>query len=367
MDYNYITEHYAVPSGVPDLTAQIEQFLAMPPPDVPPRETLWIFTFGTWEVWKSASMPRKSGEKIIDHSVITIFQQIERLYTAALEPSSVAFSDFWSNVTESQIDELTDPESIKKVDERKLESFRILIPYLLDVGLTPAWQTRYAPPYPHTLAEQMRNAAELTARWNSEVQSRMDDWKKKGSEKPETIKDEPDHLVEVQETNTLLKYIPSALRPSMHPEDDGEETDPVIYAPYPHRLVLHSNPARRILNAMTEEEMQRGGVRDSDGRGNVPLNDAMRFLDVWTPCYKSATDIPSVDNSSSEESPAECENPQNHLFLDPFTVGQRAVEGIAKSTAEEVREDLFMANVEKPGWFYKRGSERSFVHKVRSS
>lgn len=313
-------------------------------------------------------MPRASGEAIIDDSTTTIFEQIELLYTKALDPASVAFSDFWSNVTESQIDELTDPDAIKKVDVRKLESFRVMIPYLFDVGLTPAWQSRYSPPYPHSLPEQLRNAAELTARWNSEIQMHMDRWKKKGSQKPELLEDEAEQLVEVKETSKLLKYMPSVLRPSTDSDDEYDDSDPIIYAPYPHRIVLHSNPASPILNAMTEEEMQRGGVSDTEGRGTVALNDTMRFLDVWTPCYKSTNKAPAVDNSSTGEEYEECESPHNHLFLDPFTIGHRAVMGIAKSAAIEVREALFMANEKKPGWFYKekRGSEQSFVRKVRS-
>ncbi|CAM1509282.1 Fc.00g030210.m01.CDS01 [Cosmosporella sp. VM-42] len=343
LDYNYIDEQYPIPLETPDLSIQIRQFLSMPPPKDPPRETLWIFTFGTWEIWNAAAMPKASGDAVVDASIAHIFEQIEFLYRMALDPSSIAFSDFWSNVTDTQIETLTAPDAPTKVDVRKLESFRVLIPHLFDITLTPGWQGRPMPSIPGSMAEQMRNAAELTARWNLQLQTHMDSWKSRGGAKPDSLKDEPDHLVEVVEKNTLLKYMPAALRPSLHPEEDGGDPDPIIYAPYPHRNAWHSNPAALILDAMTEEEMQRGGVWDSKGRGKLSINNTMRFLDVWTPCYKV------IDDST----PQECENPNNHLFLDSFTVGPRAVAGLAKSAAKEVLDHLFLQNEEKPGWFYR--------------
>lgn len=302
-------------------------------------------------------MPTKSGEAVIDASIKHIFEQIEVLYGAALEPTSIAFSDFWSNVTEAQVDVLTAADAQEKIDPRKLESFRVLIPQLFDISLTPGWQSRSLPTFPNTMAEQTRKAADLTTYWNSEVQSQIDGWKKKGSTKPEEMKDQPDHLVEVSESNTFLKYISSKLLPAIHPEETSD-AEPIIYAPYPMRNAWRSNPANRILDAMTEEEMQRGGVWDSKGRGKLSINDSMRFLDVWTPCY-------AIPKGKGGEEKKECETPDNHLFLDPFTVGQRAIAGLVNSTVNEVMDHLFMASQENPGSFYKRGSEKSFIRKVR--
>lgn len=318
-DYFFMTEEYAVPAHTPDLEQQVQQFLSLAPSDVPPHETLWIFTFGTWDIWKLSAMPIASGERVVDALAAHVFSQIEILYAESLNEKSIAFSDFWKNASQTDVDELADPEAPAKVDQRKLESFRIIIPDLFDISLTPGWQARPAPPSPHSGAEQIRNSAMLTQRWNTQLRSQMDSWSDRGSTKPEGAEG-----VEPEEVKTKPIEVPNA------------ETEGTIYAPLPRRLGFSSDPASKILDAMTEEEMQRANAKDSKGRGTLPLGEPMRFRDVWTPCVSVSTE----EAEDGTEQTIKCDSPDNHLFHDAFTLGQRAISELAKQTAQGVQEHL---------------------------
>ena len=57
-NYTFLSEGYPVRWDVPDLKAQVDQFLSLPKPALPPNETLWIFSFGTWDIWSLAAFPR---------------------------------------------------------------------------------------------------------------------------------------------------------------------------------------------------------------------------------------------------------------------------------------------------------------------
>ncbi|KAM6482203.1 hypothetical protein HDV62DRAFT_62389 [Trichoderma sp. SZMC 28011] len=341
LDNLYIPEQYPVPTKTPDLAAQVQKFLTMAPPKIPPRETLWVFTFGTWETWNMASLPRETGERLIDASVTDIFTQVELLYRKSLNPASPAFSDFWSNVTKEEIQALTHPDPENKPDERKTESFRVVIPQLFDITLAPGWQKRPLPSESQSRGVQMRNAAYLNSRWNDQVSKQLEDWRRKGNSKPEGVEDEGiETASSVPTMASLLRYLPEALQPKEKDSNGEDISEDIIYAPYPRRLGLQSSLVKSVLDAMTEEEMQRSGLRDSRGRGSRPANDAMRFFDVWTPCIADARSVTGISASQPSQ---ECEVPNDHLFYDEFTFGERAKEELAKQTAAQIREYLFVS------------------------
>ncbi|KAG9257632.1 uncharacterized protein F5Z01DRAFT_646559 [Emericellopsis atlantica] len=325
-DFFFVSEQYPVPAQTPDLEHQIKQFLSLPAPAVPPQETLWVFTFGTWDIWNFAALPLESGEGLVDASTAHLFDQIEVLLKESLAPGSIAFSDFWTNATKAKIDELTAEGAAENVDARKLESFRVIIPQLFDISLTPGWNVRQEPSLPHSIADQLRNSAVLTARWNDNIRREMDSWMGKGSMRPAGIEDsqvgtrplEPAPMKESPEKQADNEYFNEA----------GD--DPTIYAPFPRRLGFSADIAGGILDAMTEEEMHRIGATDAVGRGSVPAEDAARFLDIWNPCV------------SKDGEKASCDKPADHLFYDSFTLSQRAIDLMTKKTAQGVLEKLLL-------------------------
>lgn len=335
-DYLFVNEQHPVPTQTPDLEAQIAQFLSLPPSEAPPVDTLWIFSFGTWDIWKLAAMPLQSGEKIVDLMGLHIFDKIESLYRKSLDPRSVAFSNFWSNSTEEEFKMLADPEAASTVDHRKLESFRVLIPQLLDVSLTPGWHNRPPPSVPHTPAEQMRNSALLTDRWNYRIREFMEKWTEKRQASPEGMENESSvkDATVAPKVGSSSESGPRILRVAS-PEAEKPFDANVVYAPYPQRLGLHAKPADVILETMKEEDMQK------DTMGDVLAGeDVLRFSDVWTACVPSNPH--ASDEDTAGQASTECKMPEEHLFYTSFTVGQRAIDELAKLTADAVLEGLII-------------------------
>lgn len=328
-DIQFLSEHYPNNFEIPDLDAQIERFLAMPQPVPAPKHTLWIFSFGTWDIWNLSAFSRKAAESQVDIIVNHLFSRIEKLYVESLNPHSSAFSDFWSNSTTKDIQRLANPDSAAKLDPRQLENFRILIPELFDITLTPIWDIRRDPPFPHTKGEQMRNAAHLTEYWNSKVSHELKKWTEKGQQRPEGV--EAATVAQVlpgKAGSPPVKYTP--------PENNAAETT-VVYAPYPRRSGVQSPSIKTILSIMTEEGMQRAGLQDAKGRGGKPATASMRFPDVWTPCLPGGLNMDGINFGGPEE----CSEPSNHLFYDRFTMNQKAIDNVAAEAAKKVREDLF--------------------------
>jgi hypothetical protein len=336
-DYSWLESQYPVPHQAPDLSAQIDTFLSLPLPEEVPRQTLWVFTFGSWDIYKLAALPMEQGLQTVVDVIDKLVEHIEMLNYKSLDPESVAFSDFWFNATEDEVKQLASANAAEKIDTRRLESFRVLIPELFDISLAPGWQDRPAPLFPHTKGEQMRNAAVLTKLWNKQVQKKLKQWELKGSSKPNVTEQvdgkmtvAPMPLAEEEEGK---KKRSADMAKRMTPKRE------VIYAPYPRRMAYQANFAQDIVEAMTEEGMQRAHVEDSLGHGTWPLNATMRFVDVWEPCMSPG--------GSAEGVVTPCQDPNDHLFHDGFTISQRASDEIAKKTAAEVVKKMFRKQTPK--------------------
>ncbi|KFH44355.1 hypothetical protein ACRE_049010 [Hapsidospora chrysogenum ATCC 11550] len=337
-DLLYLKEQYPTPQDTPDLGRQVQQFVSLEPPEMPPHETIWVFSFGTWDIWKLAAMPLQSGAAVVDALASHIFDQVEYLYSESLDERSIAYSDFWKSGNNFEADGLVGPDPEVPEDKRMKESFRVVIPQLFDISLAPGWQDRPSPPVPHSAAEQLRNSAVLTARWNAQIKSQMEAWMKKdeqadddgveGAEKGGAARkrtDAPPDVDTAVETNVETDA-----------ETDAGTDEETMSRPYPQRLGYHADPARSILDAMTEGDMQRSGVRDSKGRGTLSASAPMGFTEVWTPCMTESEPV----GKDEKAGPSMCKSPDAHLFRDNFTLGQRAINELAKQTARGVMEHL---------------------------
>ncbi len=328
-DYEFLKSQYAVPT-TPDLAAQVQTFLSLPPERKQSRSTIWIFTFGTWEVWNLAALPIETANDVLDDMVQHIFQQAELLYLKALNPRSIAFSHFWADMGQSDMKKLMAADAPKNVDERALETFRILIPKLFDMTLAPVWQTRPVPPYPHTRAEHMRNAVALTRRWNEQVEAQMAEWQSKARSKPEGVEDE--HVLSTGEmpiSDTDVQEFVDALPEDMRPDKGAAN---VAFAPYPKRMGAQLATTDGMTALMMNADMRHSGARDSAGNGAPTANASLLFTNVWAPCFASAGEEGDVMT---------CADPDDYLFHDVATFSQRAVDYIASRTGKRVLDNLF--------------------------
>ncbi|KAK3370766.1 hypothetical protein B0T24DRAFT_299281 [Lasiosphaeria ovina] len=301
-NYGFQADEFPVVS-LPDLSNQVSAFLATRTPSTRPDETLWVFTFGTWDVWALASMPLNISGTVIELLADSVFNEAERLYHSALDKGSVA----WSGVAGQQRDgcatakrnaypDNTNPETDMK--GRRADRFSIMIPTLFDPSLTPGWDlARPALSAVHSKAEQLRNAAALTGKWNSRLAENLHDWVRGPGGGYTTPQGQDDPSA----TASLLDRIASRNK-------------------YPLRDAILHDQAGFVLDAVVERQLRDGGMADTTNPNAQPEAEVYRH--VRTPCVLGG---------------APCEAPHQHLFLTPFKVGSRAVADLGRRAAGMVR------------------------------
>lgn len=307
MDYSYLSSLYAPKWQTLDLKDQVDRFLAMPKPRHAPKETLWVFNFGFWDVWSLSAMPIPAGKAAADAMTKDIFEQIERLYEASTDFRSIAWSD--TNYVPAPPEQETSPEAeseeptaqgpTEKRNEGSTETgseaettvedtteyFRLLIPRIMDPSLLPGWRDLRAQlPKVHSKAEQMRNSAELTEHWNDRIVDGLVEWVRKENRK----------AGEEESKEVKRADLDAAAAPSSPPADtlatqtitQGKKVDkaPPQSRPSPVRDGYAYNMANYVLDAMVERQLRNARLRDGAGRGDGPIEDG--FRDVSNSCVE---------------------------------------------------------------------------------
>ena len=307
MDYSYLSTHYAPKWQTLDLKDQVDRFLAMPKPRHAPKETLWVFNFGFWDVWSLSALPIPAGKAAADAMTRDIFEQIERLYEASTDFRSIAWSDI--NYIPAPPEPETSPEAgneeppaegpTEKRDEESAENrpeaetnaedrtgyFRLLIPRITDPSLLPGWRDLRAQlPKVHSKAEQMRNSAELTEHWNDRIVDRLVEWVRK-----ENRKGGEEENKESKRDDTDAAAAPSsplADAPATQTMSQGKKVDknPPQSRPSPVRDGFAYNMANYVLDAMVDRQLRNARLRDGTGRGDGSVDEG--FRDVTNSCVE---------------------------------------------------------------------------------
>ncbi|KAI0598772.1 hypothetical protein F4775DRAFT_172174 [Biscogniauxia sp. FL1348] len=334
LDYSWIREHYPTPSH-PDLASQVTSFLAMPRPQSTPRETLWVFNFGFWDIWGLAAMPRRLAMDVIDSQAQHLFSYVEHLYNSAQSNDSVAFSD----PRASADDPLPHPATPSTNSPRPL--FKILIPQLFDISLTPGFATRRPPPpAPHPAAAHLRNAAFLARYWDAALREHTAAW--------------------------LALPDPAAWAGGRGGSEDLLDADMVAkraVAPMPtprsrRDAVASDAGARYLRELVVEGQLRAAHIVDHNGvgaHGDGDSEGGRSFAEVRRPCVAVGegkegnegdvvlgNEIRDADDSVS----ASCDA---HLFWTEFTVGPRAVAEVGRRAAAQIERDArWRADAERP-------------------
>jgi hypothetical protein len=378
---SFLSELYPVRWQVSDLGGQVDAFLALPSPKKHPRETLWVFSFGMWDVWSMAAFPRQDALLMIDTLAAGIFSNIERLYQASLDPRSIAYSE--NSVKLPATRQIRNSTNAAQASRKH---FRILLPSLLDPSLTPAWQLdRPDLPSVHSKSEQMRNAAALTHKWNMATRNYMDTWVR-------TSRSEPICDVECLDDdltkNGGIASIPNISASKKRSVNWSKSNLPVQKSErsvadeskiYPQRdAVLYDLP-QYLLDVIIDRQFREAGISDQEGFGYMPSKQT--FLDVAIPCVHDPSLLdPEEDYSTVEDDfnsdydqtlsksrgdvengpqtmdvelmgnadlesrrertkdrPAVCIDPDEHLFYTGSTLGQRAIREIGRQAAAMVQ------------------------------
>lgn len=400
-DYSYLSETYPPQWKSSDLKDQVDRFLAMPKPPHASGETLWVFSFGLWDVWFLSSFPFDSAKQSVDVMTKDLFAQIERLYQASLDPASIAYSEVVvpaeppakenqasgaaaggpvgkREEAEAQGHEppadAVQPQQQQAETTRPAESFRILVPRIVDPSMLPGWRDlRPDSPAVHSKAEQLRNSYSLTNAWNDGIVGALTKWVKTvdaGHKRQEEAENKKDPVGRETSTTTAVPA-PAA-----------------VSVPPPTRDGYAYNLADYLLDAILERQMRNAKLADGNGRGQGALEEG--FRDVRNPCLQPlrsvavsvATQVGVTLNlpykkiggdkqalvrrnkrgddaaaqaeegekktgadEDDEQRPAlgymstakVCEIPSDHLFYTPFALSQRAIQEVAAETADMIR------------------------------
>lgn len=331
LDYSFYPEVFPVPSDVPDFSKQVTDFLSRPRPKLLPRETLWVFNFGHWDIWNLAALPLRTSRPVVEAMVDDIILNIERLYSAAMNDKSIAHSDFLlynstaagkaakvtkgGKPTAGDAQAVAEAQTAAKHEPEEKEVFRIVVPMIFDQTLAPGWRTeRPNVPAPHSKAEQQRNAATLTELWNTKLQMAVMEWAKKENPKPEDEapaaadakggdrkeSDGPQPLSRRTDEKTkdgnaqpaaaaaadapLFRMI--SRRSEKGQQQQQQQTPPPPPKVYPLRDAIIYDLQEYMTEIMVERQLRNVQYVDQNGLGGKP--ESQGFRDVATPCVQRA-------------------------------------------------------------------------------
>ncbi|OTB04514.1 hypothetical protein M426DRAFT_11408 [Hypoxylon sp. CI-4A] len=318
LDYSWIAKYHPIPS-TQDLLHQIENFLATPQPQVTPRETLWVFNIGFWDIWNLAALPRKLAALLIETQAQQILAHIELLYEEAHKNDSAAFSNYYADM---------DLSDVHAVDRNSLPRapFRVLLSRPFDISLTPGFESaRSTPPPPHSKAEHLRNAAFLTQHWDKTIQEMLNDWVRLPDLEDDVYEDEAE-LLDIKDSELLLSKKSIKI--------DGTLVPPA------RREAITYDISSYIQELIIERQLREADIVDHNGVGSMAL--AEGYSEVREPCIKRSV-VACGNENVSEESAKEgcgwsvCDTPDEHLFLTDFTVNKQVVFEVGRRAAEVLR------------------------------
>jgi hypothetical protein len=292
---------------LPDLAAQMQAFIALPPPSSKPKETLFLVSFGFWDIYNFAGLDYAKGRNVTDQSVNELFHQLDILYAHYSQNLSAAH---FVAETEGADTNTT------KVEEQgsKFPPFRVILPKLFDPTLTPGWiSQRPVPLRPSSVAEEQKNAVHLATRWNMLVENRIGGWLREGDKEKDGA-----GLTNATETSASL------------PKIDKD----VFYYDLPQYL----------LDIIVEHHLEDEGLSDANGLGKAESP----YESVYEPCVHSAEEVEDGLNSSPDlNGMILCKDPEEYLFWDAFDVGKVVKEGFGKEVGDMVRLGKSMRSIWK--------------------
>jgi hypothetical protein len=336
-------------SPLPDLATQIQSFISLPVPKQQPKETLFVLSFGFWDVYDFARMDFAVAQNATDRSINAIFEQLDVLYLHFVEklypPGTSETPAPVTNATEAE-----DPLH---------PTFRVILPRLFDPTLLPGWLSqRPLPLSPSSIAEQQKNAVYLTERWNSLMENKMGAWI--NSPPPVSASSAVVKSAEMKEASrTDVRHS----EPSSKAEDEFDqgisEAEPVKEHIQPSALsekdMFYYDMPNYLLSIIVEHNLEREGLSDSNGlgKGSSPYDS------VYSPCVRDSEvhdeekrrslgrrgdegsdggDVEEEDEYEERNGMLVCREPEDFLFWDAWGLGPSAKKEIGRAIGEMVLE-----------------------------
>ncbi|KAI2642121.1 hypothetical protein GGS21DRAFT_537332 [Xylaria nigripes] len=345
LDYSWVAKQYPRPNHL-DLAAQVHSFLSSPRPRPTFTETVWVFNIGYWDIWYLAALPRKLATNVLDSSVRDLFFQIERLYQAAQDEKSIAFSDYYSG-----LGDFASQESPVGNDYPRAP-FRIFLTRLFDISLTPGFASaRLDPPAPHLRSDQLRNAAFLTKYWNTLLELTVDDW----LSTPDPDYWSIDDTIDLGVVKALVGKQSQGVGENENRGDDEKTAYNASGISLPFRALASYGMSSYLQELMIDRQLRNTELFNHNGLGARPPQ--FGFMDISMPCALPVPGDGAADNDEATEvteTVAVCYEPDNYLFYTEFILGQRAIHEIGTRAARR-----FLDQVEPYSkWWEKANTKR---------
>lgn len=278
---------------LPDFAAQIQSFIALPPP-TGSEETVFVVSFGTWDIYNLAGLEYSLSPSAIDSVLDEYFNRLDIIY-----------SHFKYNLTQTPTSE--DASSNSTDTSQSTSIFRVIIPKLFDPTMLPGWLSqRPLPLSPSSIAEQQKNAVYLKSRWNNILENKLGPWMSINPSPPPTASESE-----------------SESQKSENKKEAGIKVEKDVY---------YYDLDKYLVNVMMERSMELEGIIDASGLGSGESV----FERVYLPCVG--------DKEDSEEEGLEevngtvvCKEPDEYLFYDSWSIGRVAKQAIGNEVAGMMR------------------------------
>ncbi|PQE27906.1 Esterase SGNH hydrolase-type protein [Rutstroemia sp. NJR-2017a BBW] len=362
----YQSESKSADAMLPDFKAQVQSFIALPPPTKKVTETIFILSFGTWDVWHLAGLDPSKAQAATDAAVEEMFFQLDNLYAhyrGTLESTHVI-----EKPAENENRSVSHPQ------------FRVVIPKLFDPTLLPGWLSqRPVPLKPSSVAEQQKNAVHLLGKWELAVENKFRPWfatapealsVKAWTELAESVEvsndneegnDEggenaaPEGQQQEQNQNENQEQQTKSKR-NKTPTTPSADTNATPLPP-PLKDVFYYDLQKYLLDLILEHQLEDAGISDASGLGTKESP----FISVYDACLRERGDdedkrkkMRGMEKARIEkggkvkkmtETPKEvdingllvCADPDDYLFWDEFSMGGKASAEVGREVAGLVR------------------------------
>ncbi|KAB8288195.1 hypothetical protein EYC80_010200 [Monilinia laxa] len=306
---------------LPDFEAQIKSFIALPQPKHKLRETIFVMSFGTWDVWHYAALDYAKALEAQNKAVAEMFAQLDNLYAhhrATLEATHLI------EVPHNESHVVPKPQ------------FRVVIPKLFDPTMLPGWLSqRPVPLKPTTVAEVQKNAIHLLSEWDFKMENSIKPWFASTPEAATTsewIEPAPEKAVSGGENQSQSKRGKS--------EKSKEKSE---IAP-PQKDIYYYDLNRFLTEVILEHQLEDEGLSDGYGLGSKESP----YISVYDPCVREADSgedrrlakagsIQETRNAPDINGLLVCESPDEYLFWDDFTMGSTAKEKVGREVAKMIK------------------------------
>ncbi|APA16331.1 hypothetical protein sscle_16g111010 [Sclerotinia sclerotiorum 1980 UF-70] len=353
-------------SMLPDFEAQVKSFIALPLPKKKLRETIFVLSFGIWDVWHYASLDYSKAKEAQNKVVEEMFAQLDNLYAHHRETLEA------THIIEK-------PHNKSHVVPKP--QFKVIIPKVFDPTMLPGWLSqRPVPLRPSSVAEHQKNAISLLRDWDNKMENSIKPW---FASTPE-VTTSNEWMEPVPQGEVSGEVVPEVFDKDEHGgveghgqgdssghhgqgeqngsqsqtkrEKSGEETE--NQTEIPQKDIYYYDLHQFLLEIILEHQLEDEGLSDASGLGTKESP----YISVYDPCVQESEGEENSEKRRRKSKKTEkkgagknlqdnkrrnlpdingllvCEAPDEYLFWDDFCMGGMAKERVGREISGMIKE-----------------------------